>query len=178
MTTRRDLIAGAALLAPLALTLKTAQATEHKHKEGEAQAKPQFLFVQSAEGVSFADGRLTLKGVSPVTVLFSDRPERLAGHMKTASFVPFWGEGADSFKSDPPNATLSVLEGEAIENAVLELSEPKLAGRDLSYRVKVLEGTLPASAGAAALFIDIIGMPMTPVSFAGADRRMWRRAIY
>ncbi len=178
MTTRRDLIAGAALLAPLALTLKTAQATEHKHKEGEAQAKPQFLFVQSAEGVSFADGQLTLKGVSPVTVLFSDRPERLAGHMKTASFVPFWGEGADSFKSDPPNATLSVLEGEAVENAVLELSEPRLAGRDLSYRVKVLEGTLPASAGAASLFIDIIGMPMTPISFAGADRRMWRRAIY
>lgn len=178
MTTRRDLIAGAALLAPLALTLKTAQATEHKRKEGEAQTKPQFLFVQSAEGVSFADGRLTLKGVSPVTVLFSDRPERLAGHMKTASFVPFWGEGADSFKSDPPNATLSVLEGEAIENAVLELSEPRLAGRDLSYSVKVLEGTLPASAGAASLFIDIIGMPMTPISFAGADRRMWRRAIY
>lgn len=31
--------------------------------------------------------------------------------MKTADFVPFWGESADSFKSNPPNANLSVLEG-------------------------------------------------------------------
>ncbi len=63
MTSRRDLIVGAALLAPLALTLKTVQATEHK--EGEAHAKPQFLFVQSAEGVTYADGRLTLTGHQP-----------------------------------------------------------------------------------------------------------------
>ena len=178
MTTRRDLIVGTALLAPLALTLKTAQATEHKPKEGGAHEKPQFLFVQSAEGVTYADGRLTLKGISPVTILFSDRPERLAGHMATASFVPFWGEGADSFKSDPPNGTLAVVEGEAMDNVVMTLRNPQLAGGDLSYEVKVLEGTPPASAGAASLFIDIIGMPLTPVSFAGAGRRMWRRSFY
>jgi hypothetical protein len=43
--------------------------------------------------------------------------------------------------------------------------------------VKILEGKIPASAGPASLFIDIIGMPLTPVSFAGARRRMWRRAV-
>ena len=48
----------------------------------------------------------------------------------------------------------------------------------LSYEVKILEGTLPAQAGTASLFIDIIGMPLTPVSFAGAGRRMWRRGFY
>ena len=91
------------------------------------------------------------------------------------NFVPFWGEGADSFKSDPPNGTLSVLEGEAMDNVVMTLRDPRLAGRDLSYEVVVLEGKPPASGGAASLFIDIIGMPLTPVSFAGARRRMWRR---
>jgi hypothetical protein len=177
MTTRRQLLAGAALLAPLTLALRTAGAAEHEHEHTQAKHgdKPQFLFVQNAEGVEFADGRLTLKGVSPVTVLFSDRPERLAGHMKTSDFVPFWGQGADSFKLDPPNATLSVLEGGDMANVVVELSEPRLAGGDLSYAVKVLDGQPPASGGAASLFIDIIGMPLTPVSFAGADRRMWRR---
>ena len=60
-------------------------------------------------------------------------------------------------------------------NIVLELREPRLAGRDLSYAVKVLEGQPPASGGPASLFIDIIGRPLTPVSFAGARRRMWRR---
>ena len=178
MTTRRNLIAGAALLAPLALTLKTASATEPKNKEDEAHAKPQFLFVQSAEGVTYADGRLTLTGISPITILFSDRPDRLAGHMATADFVPFWDEGADSFKSDPPNATLSVVEGGTMDNVVMTLRNPRLAGRDLSYEVEVLEGKPPATGGATSLFIDIIGRPLTPVSFAGAGRRMWRRSFY
>jgi hypothetical protein len=111
----------------------------------------------------------------PITILFSDRPERLAGHMTNENFVLFWGEGADSFKSDPPNGTLSVLEGGAMDNVVMTLRNPQLAGRDLSYEVVVLEGKPPASGGAASLFIDIIGMPLTPVSFAGARRRMWRR---
>jgi len=60
---------------------------------------------------------------------------------------------------------------------VVELRDPTLAGNDLSYQVKTLEGTIPASAGAASLFIDIIGMPLTPISYAGARRRAWRRAV-
>jgi len=177
MTTRRNFIAGAALAAPIALALRPAHGAGPTETKG--SEKPQFLFVQSAHGVSYSDGVLTLKGVSPLTILFSDRPERLAGHMTTASFVPFWSdEGGDSFESDPPNATLSVLEGEEVGDAVVELHNPRLEGEDLSYNVKVLEGRVPASAGAASLFIDIIGMPLTPVSFAGARRRVWRRRVY
>ena len=60
---------------------------------------------------------------------------------------------------------------------VLTLHDPRREGRDLSYGVDVLEGKPPATGGAVSLFIDIIGRPITPVSFAGADRRMWRRRV-
>jgi hypothetical protein len=72
-----------------------------------------FLFVQTAKGMVFdrQAGKLTLEGVSPVTVMFSDRPERIAANMKTAAFIPFWSKGKDSFLSDPPNADISLLEG-------------------------------------------------------------------
>ncbi len=177
MTTRRDLLAAAAALAPLTLALKTAQATEGKGAhEGAKQAD--FLFVQNARSITHGDGRLTLKGVSPATVMFSDRPERIAGHMATARFVPFWGEGSQSFLLDPPNATLSFLEDRAMEDVVLVLQDPKLEGEDLSYQVRVLEGKLPEKGGAASLFIDIIGMPLTPLSYAGVARRTWRRAAF
>ena len=72
----------------------------------------------------YADGLLTLERISPITVPFSDRPERLAGHMATDDFVPFWGEGEDSFESDPPNANLSLLDAEEIANVVLTLRSP------------------------------------------------------
>ena len=37
------------------------------------------------EGMTFdkATNKLTLTGVSPVTLFFTDRPERIAGNMKT-----------------------------------------------------------------------------------------------
>jgi hypothetical protein len=156
-------------LTPLVLAAKDLGAAE------QAELKPQFLFVQSAEGMQYSNGKLILKGVNPVTIIFSDRPERLAGHMLTDDFLPFWGEGENSFESDPPNADLAILDGSNAENVVVTLHDPALEGSDLSYRVDVLEGKLPPTGGAVSLFIDIIGRPLTPVSFAGARRRMWRR---
>lgn len=172
MTRRRDVLTGLAA-APVLLSRATLAAAEG------AAGEPQFLFVQSARHIRYAKGKLTLVDVSPVTVVFSDRPERLAGHMLTNDFVPFWSEGDDSFAQDPPNADPAVLEGGQEANVVLTLHEPGLQGRDLSYRVDELEGEPPAIGGAASLFIDIIGRPITPVSFAGASRRVWRRrALY
>ena len=177
MTNRRDLLAAAALIGPLALATRSAEASEKEHPGPKANhSKADFLFVQNATGVTYADGKLTLAGVNPATVMFSDRPERIAGHMTTARFVPFWSEGSDSFLKDPPNATLSFIQDKTLKDAVVELRDPVLAGNDLSYQVKILEGSIPASAGAASLFIDIIGMPLTPISYAGARRRAWRRA--
>ncbi|MFO1423507.1 MAG: hypothetical protein U1F70_07610 [Candidatus Competibacteraceae bacterium] len=147
-----------------------------KTKTKKATKKADFLFVQNARGIQYADGKLTLKGVSPTTIVFSDRPERLAGHMSTTEFVPFWKEGKDSFLSDPPNATLSILGSGKVTDVVVVLRDPVLKGDELSYDIRVLEGEMPADGGAASLFIDAIGRPLTPMSIAGADRRMWRRA--
>ena len=139
--------------------------------------KVDFLFVQTAKGFSHGKGRITLRGVNPLTISFSDRPDRIAGHMPTSKFVPMWSQGVDSFLSNPPNATLSVFRGDSVSSTVVVLRNPQLVGNDLSYEVRVLEGTLPAQSGPCSLFIDIIGMPLTPLSYAGAARRAWRRGM-
>jgi hypothetical protein len=147
-----------------------------------AQAKPKsadFLFVQSAKGMSFdkSTNKLTLIGVSPMTLFFSDRPERIAGNMTTATFVPFWSKGKDSFLADPPNADLSILEGKSLKQVVVVLQDPVLEGENLTYTVKVVSGNMPASGKDVSVFIDVIGMPLTPVSYAGVARRTYRRAV-
>src|ERR1700757_500619 len=133
------------------------------------------LFVQNAKNVSFDQGKLVLREVNPVTVCFTDRPARMAGHMQTSRFVPLWSQGKDSFLKDNPNATLSVFSGDNVSDLVVELSNPQLAGNDLTYDARILEGTPPNNGGACALFIDIIGMPATPMSYAGVARRSFRR---
>jgi hypothetical protein len=142
---------------------------------GKQSKKVDVLFVQNAKNVSFSKGKVVLRGVNPVTVAFTDRPARMAGHMQTSKFVPLWSHGKDSFLKDNPNATLSVFHGDNVSDLVVELSNPQLSGNDLTYDVRVLEGTPPINGGACALFIDIIGMPATPMSYAGVARRAWRR---
>jgi hypothetical protein len=61
----------------------------------------QSMFVQTAQGMT-SDGRsLTLTGVTPSTLYFSDRPQRIVGHMGTGDFVALWAEGENSFEQDP-----------------------------------------------------------------------------
>ncbi|MEJ2474302.1 MAG: SHOCT domain-containing protein [Desulfobacterales bacterium] len=138
------------------------------------------LFVQNAEAVVIGNGTLTLKGVSPMTVFFSDRPVRIAGHFNTKDeFVPLWDEGKDSFLKDPPNATVSMYQKgrEQLEDVVVKLSRPRLKGKDLTYDITVIEGKAPQMGGACSVFIDIIGLPFTPLSIAGVARRTTRRAV-
>lgn len=137
----------------------------------------EYLFVQTAHSISSADNTLTLHGVGPSTLFFSDRPERITGHGATEEWVKTWSEGDDSFASNPPNAVLSVLDGEEIDDVVVVLMDPRLSGSKLNYTVRILDGQLPASGGASSLFIDVIGRPLTPVSVAGVHRRRRRRVI-
>ena len=172
MNTRRTFV-GAALAASTLASFKIASAEE-------APKMADFLFVQSSKGLTFdkATNKLTLTGVSPVTVYFTDRPERIAGNMKTTAFIPFWSEGKDSFKSNPPNADISLLEDSKLTQIVAELQDPALTGDDLAYTVKVLQGEMPARATDVSVFIDIIGRPLTPFSYAGVARRAYRRSFY
>jgi len=135
------------------------------------------MFVQTAQGIDSTADTLTLRGITPSTLYFSDRPERVVGHMKTTDFVDLWGAGENSFESDPPNAVLSFLEpgGEVPEDAVVVITEPRLNGDGLSYSIDVLEGAVPASAGPVTLFIDPFGRPLSPVSVCGVRRRERRR---
>ena len=175
MITRRTFIA-AALAAPV-VPLGSAMAQAVKEQPAK---EADFLFVQTAKSMSFdkATSKLTLEGVSSTTLFFSDRPERIAGNMKTTSFVPFWSTGKDSFLKDPPNADISTLEGDKLRQIVVVLKAPELKSDNLTYTVKVLQGELPAKGADVSVFIDIIGMPMTPFSYAGVARRGYRRMYW
>jgi hypothetical protein len=136
------------------------------------------LFVQTAHSLtSEGDKSITLHGLSPSTIYFADRPQREVGHMSTKRFVDLWSVGDNSFETDPPNAVLSFAEPEdrAPEEVVVTIRQPTLQGDSLTFEVDVLDGTLPASTGPCALFIDPFGRPLSPVSAAGMHRRERRR---
>ena len=147
-----------------------------------AAAKPEIvpsLFVMNSRGATLQRDTLVLIGVTPNSIIFADRPVRSAGHQPTADVIAEWGSGDDSFAKNPPNATVSVLGKDgSVKDAVVVLTNPKLDGDKLTFNVQILEGDLAGADGAASLFIDIIGRPFTPLSFAGVARRTAARAAW
>ena len=178
-TNRRDFLkteaafAGAALLGEAFNAAFVSAADENEPDLKNVQ----MLFVQNAKDVVMKNGRLTLIGVSPTTIFFSDRPKRIAGHMHTEDFVFEWkkGTGPESFHADPPNGALSIFAEDHIVDVVVELKNPRLAGNALVYDINVLEQEEPVPSGPASLFIDPIGRPLSPGSVAGVRRRTRRR---
>ncbi|MCP4379839.1 MAG: hypothetical protein GY798_00150 [Hyphomicrobiales bacterium] len=116
---------------------------------------PKFLFVMSAKSGSFEANTLTLTDV-PAVVYFSDRPARIAGHTSVQSFVDDWfNSSTDSLAKDPPNATLSVLGKDAIQDSVMKLVNVSIDGGTVHFTIQILEGSLPEGPlGPMSLFID------------------------
>ncbi|HEU5163308.1 MAG TPA: hypothetical protein VFV54_09210 [Thermoanaerobaculia bacterium] len=132
-----------------------------------------FLFVQNATSgeLTLMKGttdhyELVLHGVSPTTIYFSDRPERIVGDMATEKFLAGLGFPEDN----PPNAALDLAEGPNADVLVLELRKPRYdsAKQELRYQVQMLQtadgglaefsnrkmATVPAKFERASLFID------------------------
>lgn len=156
------------LFAPGWAVAQTAPAATPMKSIGKA-SKPelvQSLIVMNSRGATLQGDKLTLSGITPNSIVFSDRPVRLAGHELTSQLIEEWNNGNDSFGKDPPNATVSAFskDGASVKDAVVVLRSPKLDGDKLTFTVQVLEGDLTGADGAASVFIDIFGV--------------WRRAAF
>lgn len=142
----------------------------------EAQAvveEVEYLFVQHAEGVTLEEGVLTLDGVGEDLLYFSDRPHRIVGRVSLEDFLGSWDEGEESFDEIPPNAVLTVKQEDELRDLTVVLKGPVLTERSLAYQVEVLDGPDAGSGDFAALFIDVIGDPVTGPR--GEVRRQNRR---
>jgi len=137
----------------------------------------ELLFVQEAGSAELKDGALVMKDVKPLTLFFADRPEDIAGYLTHQEYVDLVYKGPDNFQEEPPNATLMILEGDALIPVVMELSsKPKMVDGNMVYAsVKIINGEPPATGKTAVLFIDTVGRPLSPVSVAGVHRRHRRR---
>ena len=137
----------------------------------------QALFAQTAREMTTDGDKVTFHGLSPATLYFSARPQRVVGHLTTKQFIDEWDLGENSFASDPPNAVISFVEkgDESPEDVIVVLKDPVLASDSLTYTVDILEGTLPAKGELVSVFIDPFGRPLSPISLAGMNRRARRR---
>ena len=132
-------ICSALLLLTVMLLMAACEKASDNSSEG-----PQFMFVQTAEDIMIDPEAMTLRlvNVNQQTLYFSDRPQRIAGHLKLNEYLEEWTmkAGKDNLASDPPNATLSVYEPGNPDNSVVvvEINNPVVEGADIIYNYKLL----------------------------------------
>ncbi len=136
------------------------------------------MFVLNARAARLQDNKLILEGVAPSVIVFADRPVRSAGHAMLSHVLEEWTlKAPNSFATDPPNATVSVLNKAkaSVVDAVVTLKSPKLEGDRLTFDVDVLEGDLAGADGGASVFMDLVNLPVPRHSshraawYAGSD---------
>jgi len=137
------------------------------------------LFVIRAQGMSFDGNRMVLHGTDPNITYFCDRPVRTAGHMTIDALREIVTRGENNFLENPPNAAVSIFgtDGDVTDVVVVLPSAPKVKGDEFDFEVRLIHGQLPSTGGAVALFVDPIGVPVSPTSVAGVHRRHKRRAV-
>lgn len=153
LSTHRKHFPSAFLLAAVMVSLAGCATTT-------SSGAPQLMFVQSAENLKVDPAARTIRlvKVTQQTLYFSDRPQRIAGHITMADYLKEWTAkaGKDNFGVDAPNATLSVYEPGQPDNTlvVVKITKPVVDGADLVYDYSIINGTMPANGGATSLFID------------------------
>lgn len=143
------------LLAVFMLTLCLGALSAQANPVINEKDAPKFLYTMSSSSGKVEGDRIVLERV-PLVVYFSDRPARISGQLSLQVFGQGWDQGPDSFRADPPNATLSILTAEGVQKVVIEISEPdvKVKEGSISFKYRVLQGELPKSFGTSTLFID------------------------
>jgi len=135
------------------ILVETKNSGDCKNIGGEALKN--YMFVINFDTGSFEKGKLRLNGNGTSNVIyFTDRPERKSGHMSVIKFKSIWARGINSFKSDPPNATLSVIVGGKDKNSVMVISNPEIYQNSIEFDVIKIDGEPPSAFKTGGLFID------------------------
>jgi len=115
----------AALLSSCGIKSNSINDNNNSNQQAESKNKPEFLFILSAK-----EGKITKLGDNQYklvikksnfhesVIAFSDRPYRIVKQLSMPQFISLWDKGENSFKDDPPNASLNATH---LDPLVIEL---------------------------------------------------------
>ena len=122
------------------------------------------MFVQVGEDLKVDDAAKTLRlvKVGQQTLYFSDRPVRIAGHLKMSEYLQEWTSkaGKDNFGADPPNAVALRLRAGPARQHARGRRDHATRGSTAPISSTTTRSSRASSrfgGGQTALFIDWIG---------------------
>jgi len=120
-----------------------------------AEDKPaeEWLFVHTAEEAQVTNNTTIVMPVTRDIFAFTDRPYRKHAYMTGEQFASLWDEGA-SFKTDPPNAVLTWIDGEDVKEAEVVITGASFDGNTITYNRKYSAIVPFGKLNSISLFVD------------------------
>jgi hypothetical protein len=122
-----------------------------------AEDKPaeEWLFVHTADEAQVTNNTTIVMPVTRDIFAFTDRPYRKHAYMTGEQFASLWADsGSNSFKTDPPNAVLTWVDGEDVKEAEVVITGASIDGNSITYTRKY-SATIPdGTVKSVSLFVD------------------------
>ena len=126
-----------------------------------AEDKPaeEWLFVHTADEAQVTNNTTIVMPVTRDIFAFTDRPYRKHAYMTGEQFVSLWADsGSDSFKTDPPNAVLTWVEGEDVKEAEVVITGASIDGNSITYTTNSHPNTV-GTIKSVSVFVDDAASP-------------------
>jgi hypothetical protein len=122
-----------------------------------AEDKPaeEWLFVHTAEEAQVINATTIVMPVTRDVFAFTDRPYRKHVYVTGEQFASLWAKaGSDSFKTDPPNAVLTWVDGEDVKEAEVVITGASIDGNSITYTGKFSATRPSGTLKSVSLFVD------------------------
>jgi hypothetical protein len=142
------------LITTFNIFLLAALSSSFAFAEGHSQPKEEWLFVHTAEEAQVTNNTTIVMPVTRDVFAFTDRPYRKHAYITGEQFASAWAKaGSNSFKTDPPNAVLTWVEGEDVKEAEVVIKDASIDGNSITYTTNSHRNTV-GTIKSVSLFVD------------------------
>jgi len=140
---------GITLLCTLATTFTFAEESAEK-----------WLFVHTAEYAQVTNSTTIVMPVTRDVFAFTDRPIRHHAYLTGEKLASLWADTSNnSFKTDPPNAVLTWVDGENVNEAEVVITGATSEDESITYTIVIDANTVPnTELKYVSLFIDDVNI--------------------
>ncbi|MBD44074.1 MAG: hypothetical protein CMC65_02365 [Flavobacteriaceae bacterium] len=123
------------------------------------ETQEEWLFVHTATQAISTNSNTLVMPVTNDIFVFSDRPYRDYLYLNGEEYASLWDENeeSDNFYTDSPNAVLTWVDGDGVEEVEVVITDADFDGDNIIYTIENSNLTANQSFEDVSLFVDGIG---------------------
>ena len=113
-----------------------------------------WLFVHTADNAQVTTTTIVMPMTNDIFA-FTDRPYRKHLYMNGKNFASLWSnDETNSFYTDPPNAVLTWMDGDGVEEVEVVITDADFDGVNIIYTINDTSGIITDNIENVSLFVD------------------------